>query len=330
MRAVIFDRHGGAEVLRIAEVERPRPAAGEVLVEMAAASVNPADWKTREGWLTFFDLPMPFVGGFDGAGRVVEVGEGVSGLTPGDRVVVMSNMSYGQWGCYAQYARIPAHTLAQLPDSIAFTDAAAMPVGALTSWQAMIESGALKAGETVLVNGGAGGTGSFAIQLARMAGARVAATCGPKNLDYVRRLGAERAIDYRSEDVAAAVEAFAPGGVDLLLDAVGNGSLADAPGLVKPGGRLVMIETLMAGEILPDPARAERRGVELVRSSVVAGNIGRQLKALVEALQDGRIRPPQIEVLPVSRVAEAQRRVEEGHVRGKLVLDLAGPQVWES
>jgi NADPH:quinone reductase-like Zn-dependent oxidoreductase len=328
MRAVLFDRFGGPDVLRIAEVERPRPGPGEVLVRMAAASVNPADWKTRAGWLSFFELPLPFVGGFDGAGRIAALGEGVAGLAAGDRVVVMSNMSVGRWGAFAEYACCPAATVAALPEGVDPIAAATLPVAGLTAWQALFDNGGLQRGESVLVNGGAGGTGSFAVQLARMTGARVAATCGPANLDYVRALGAERAIDYRNEDVAAVVAAFAPGGVDLLLDTVGDGSLADAPGLVRPGGRLLLIETLIADERLPDPERAAGRRVAIVRSSVVQANIGRQLAGLAEALHAGRIRPPEIEVLPAAQVAEAQARVAAGHVRGKLVLDLASPGVW--
>jgi NADPH:quinone reductase len=323
MRAMVIDRFGGPEVLRLAEVARPAPGPGEVLVKVAYAGVNPADWKCREGWLAqFFQYRFPFVLGFDLAGRVEQVGAGVSGLAPGDRVVGYSKQGLGEWGSYAEYVVAMADGVARLPDHLGYAEAAAMPTAAITAWEALFESGRLQAGHKVLVHGGAGGLGSYAIQLAREAEAAVAATCGPHNLDYVRGLGAELAIDYRAGQVSEAVRAWAPEGVDLVLDAVGQGSLPQAVNLVRPGGTVAPIATLIADEIAHDAARAAQRGVHVVPTMSSFQRSGAQLRALVALAGQGALRAPQIAVLPLEQAAEAQRRVQGGHVRGKLVLSV--------
>jgi NADPH2:quinone reductase len=321
MRAMVIDRFGGPEVLHLATIERPRAAPGTVVIEVAFAGVNPADWKAREGWLArYFDYRFPFVVGFDAAGRVAEIGEGVTGLAIGDRVVTASNQGKGERGSYAAFVASDRERVVKLPDHVSLRDAAALPTAGITAWEAVFDVGGIVAGSTVLVNGGAGGTGSFAVQLARMAGARVAATCGPANLDYVRSLGADLAIDYRAEDVRAAVAAWAPGGVDLVVDTVGQGSLLDSIEMVRPGGIVAPIGTLIADEPMPDPARAAERGVRIVPTIADFARQERQLAALVAALGDGRIRAPAIEIVPLAETAEAHRRIAAGHVRGKILL----------
>lgn len=321
MRAIVLDAFGGPEMLHLAEIERPRASPGGVVVQVAYAGVNPADWKAREGWLSqYFDYQFPFVVGFDAAGIITEVGEGVEGLSVGDRVVTASNQGKGERGSYAEYVASDHERVVRLPDHVSFRDAAAMPTAGMTAWQAVFDVGGTSAGKTVLVNGGAGGTGGYAIQLARMAGGRVAATCGPGNMDYVRALGAELAIDYRQGKVREAVCGWAPEGVELVVDTVGQGSLLDSIEMVKPGGVVAPIGTLIADEPTPDPARAEARGVRIVPTISTFENQKRQLKALVEALATGRIRAPEIAVLPLADAAEAHRQVAAGHVRGKLLL----------
>jgi len=321
MRAMVLNRFGGPEVLEPATIERPRAGPGQVVVQVAYAGVNPADWKAREGWLSrYFQYQFPFVVGFDAAGLVAELGEGVTGLAIGDRVVTASNQGKGERGSYAQFVLSDRERVVKLPDHVALQDAAALPTAAITAWEAVFDVGDTKAGQYVLVNGGAGGTGGFAVQLARMAGAKVAATCGPANLDYVRGLGADLAIDYREGKVREAVAAWAPEGVDLVVDTVGQGSLLDSVEMVRPGGIVAPIGTLIADEPMPDPARAAERGVRIVPTIANFARQERQLNALVEALGDGRIRAPQIELLPLEQAGEAQRRVAAGHVRGKLLL----------
>lgn len=328
MRACVIDRFGGPDELHLADVPTPQPAAGEALVRVAYASVNPADWKCREGWLApFFDCRFPFIVGFDAAGVVAALGEGVTEVAVGDRVVTASNQGKGMWGSYAEYTISDVDRVVGLPDTVGFAAAAAIPTAGMTAWQAVFDVANTRAGQRVLVHGGAGGCGSFAIQLACMAGARVATTCSASNIDYVKSLGAELAIDYRNEDVTAAVKRFAPQGLDLVIDTVGQGTLLQSIELVRRGGVVAPIGTLIANEPQPDVARAAANGVTVVPTMSTFPNQGRQLRALVAAMAEGRIRAPALETLALAQANAAHRRVQAGHVRGKLLLRVAGDAI---
>lgn len=321
MKAMVLDHFGGPEVLHMAEIEKPSATPGNVIVEVAYASVNPADWKAREGWLArYFDYQFPFVVGFDAAGIVAEVGEGVTHVKQGDRVVTPGNQGMGERGSYAEFVRAAGERVIPLPDSVSFRDAATLPTAGMTAWQATLDPAPLGPNSMVVVNGGAGGTGSFAIQLAKMAGAKVATTCSAHNFDYVRSLGAELAIDYRNDDVVAALRAWAPGGIDLAVDTVGQGTFVGILPVMKRGGIVTPIGTLIADEATIDPAAAEAAGVTVIPTVSAFPEQPRQLRGLVEALASGKIRIPETTELPLNQAGEAQRRVQEGHVRGKIVL----------
>jgi NADPH:quinone reductase-like Zn-dependent oxidoreductase len=191
-----------------------------------------------------------------------------------------------------------------------------LPTAGITAWEALFDTGRLAAGQSVLVNGGGGGTGSFAIQLARDAGARVGATGSPANHNYLRALGAELALDYRREDLTEAVTDHFPGGVDLLIDTVGQGALARPLDAIRDGGAFVTIGTLVADE--PRPARV--RGIWIETATSRRDREAGQLSALVTMLSSGRIVPPAIEIIQPARAAEAIERLREGHVRGKILL----------
>ncbi|WP_242653415.1 NADP-dependent oxidoreductase [Sphingomonas jatrophae] len=321
MRAMVIDGFGGPEVLHEGEIERPSALPGQVVVKVAYAGVNPADWKAREGWLArYFDYRFPFVVGFDAAGTIAEVGEGVDDLRVGDRVVTASNQGRGERGSYAEYVASDRERVVRLPPQIGFAEAASMPTAGMTAWEAVVEQGEVRPGARVVVHGGSGGTGSFAIQIARMMGARVAATCGPASLDYVRALGAELAVDYRRGRVAEELRAWAPEGVDLVVDTVGQGTFLEAVDLVRPGGVIAPIGTLIADEPAHGGPEAATRGVHVRPTVSTFANQPRQLAALVEAMVAGRIRAPEISEMALTEAAEAQRRVADGHVRGKIVL----------
>lgn len=321
MKAMVISRFGGPEVLQAGEIERPHPAPGHVVIEVAYAGVNPADWKGREGWLArYFDYQFPFVLGFDAAGVVREVGEGVTQLAVGDRVVAASNQGLGERGSYAEFVHAAAERTVRLPASIGLKEACTLPTAGMTAYEATLDNGRAGPDSRVFVHGGAGGTGSFAIQLARMAGAQVATTCSAHNADYVRALGAELVIDYRHEDVYAALKAWAPEGLDVVVDTVGQGTLVDILPVMKRGGRVAPIGTLIPDEAAIDPVQAQADGVDVMLTVSSFPNQPRQLRALVAALADGRLRAPDITVLPLDEAAEAHRRVQEGHVRGKILL----------
>lgn len=323
MKAIVIDRFGGPDVVRVADVPVPPIAPGRLQIKVETAALNPADWKCREGWLERYHKPaFPYVLGFDFAGTVSGVGEGCAGFKIGDRVVGKTEVARGGPGSLAAFTSTPQNLVVHLPAQISYRDAASIPVAGITAWEATFAVGKLDAGQSILVNGGAGGCGSFAIQIARMVGAQVIATAGPANLDYVKALGADHAIDYRSEDVAAAVAKICPEGVDLVLDTVGQGVLPQSVQIAKKGGRVVTIGTLVADEPQPDAAVAASRNVTVATAMSTREREGGQLQLLVDAMAAGKIKAPLIDVLPVARAGEGLERLKAGHVRGKIVLTL--------
>ena len=324
MRAMVIDGFGGPEVFRMGDIPIPEPKAGEVLIRVAYASVNPADWKCREGWLAqFFQYKFPFVVGFDAAGVIAGLGEGVTQYEIGDRVITSSNQGIGENGSYAEYLTVVTDRVAPMADSLDFATGASIPTAAVTSWEGLFGTGDLKAGQTVLINGGAGGMGSFAIQFAKHVGAKVAVTCGPRNIDYVTSLGADLAIDYWSRNVLEAVLAWAPEGVDVIMDTVGQGTLPDAVAMTRPGGVIAPIGTLIVDEPKCDPVEAEQRNVRVVHTMSNRMKAGDQLRTIVGLYNDGVFRAPELTILPLDQAGEAHNRVKDGHVRGKIVLHVA-------
>lgn len=314
MKAMAIDRFGGPEVLHMAEVPTPAPAPGEVLIRIAATSVNPVEWKIREGMLeALFPHHFPLILGWDAAGTVAALGEGVDCFQVGQPVYAYCRKPEIQWGTYAEYVAMSAQAVAPKPGGLSFADAATLPLVGLTSWQALFDVGDLRAGEWVLIHAAAGGTGSMAVQLAKWAGAHVIATAGAANHDYVRGLGADHVIDYGAEDFVRAVEQIVPGGgVDMAYANVGGDVLPRSLAATRQGGRLVSIVNT------PDADQAQARNVAASFHFVTPN--GRELRQLAALVECGRLRPPPVEALPLEQAAEAQERSRQGHVKGKLVL----------
>ena len=329
MKAIVIDRFGGPEVVRVAEMPLPPVAPGRLQIAVEMAALNPADWKCREGWLQRYHQPtFPYVLGFDFVGAVSAVGEGCDGFKVGDRVVGKTEVARGGAGSIAQFTSTLPHLVAHLPDNVSSAVAAATPTAGITAWEALFDVGQFKKGQTVLVNGGAGGCGSFAVQLARMTGGRVVATSGADNVAYVGALGADHVVDYRAGDVAAAVMNLCPGGVDLVLDTVGQGVLPRSVDMTQDGGRVVTIGTLVPDEPQPDAAKAAARGITVATAMSTREREGQQLKDLVAALANGRIGAPDIALLPAARTGDGLERLKRGHVRGKIVVSVNGPADW--
>lgn len=324
MKALVMDRFGGPEVLRIETLERPAAGPGEVLIEIASASVNPADWKTREGKLSkYINYHFPFVLGFDLCGKVVATGPGANRFAVGDFVFGTSQQGVGRNGSYAEFATAYEATLQPLPQGVSTRLAAALPTAGITAFGGLVDVGDIKAGQTVLINGGAGGVGSIAIQIAKAVGASVAATCRAINFDYVQALGCDLPLDYTQDDVADKLRAWAPAGVDLVLDAVGMGSLLPkAAGLVRRGGRYVEIETLISEASEADRAEACQNGFEIMSNMTAIERLPNHLEGLAALLKQGLIASPDIEVVSLAEVPSAHARIEKGHVRGKIVVSL--------
>jgi NADPH2:quinone reductase len=327
MRAVVLERFGGPQELHIATVPRPVAGPGELLVKVAYAGINPADWKDREGHTAaFFNINFPYIIGFDAAGTVAGIGPGVTGFSLGDRVFTPSDHGQGVAGSYAQYITVSRERLVSVPDSLDLQSAAAVPVAALTAWQALFsaEKGNLMARQRVMIHGASGGLGSFAIQFAKLGKAEVATSCSARNLDYVRSLGSDLALDYHNQDFTATIAEWAPGGLDLIIDAVGAGTLPEAWNLLRPGGRLVSIATLVAdGDIEADCAATARRGCHKVYAVMDDTRVVQELSRIAEHLAAGEIRMPPVACLPMDQVRAAHQQIQGGHVRGKLVLRIS-------
>jgi NADPH:quinone reductase-like Zn-dependent oxidoreductase len=307
MKAVRFQRFGGPEVLSYEDAPRPEPKAGEVLVRVHAAGVNPVDWKVRAGHLKGLNPSLPQIPGFDVAGVVERVGEGVERWKAGDEV--FSYLSLRRGGGYAEYVVLRDDEVALKPAKIDFVAAAAVPLAALTAWQALFETAELSEGQTVLVHAGAGGVGHFAVQLAKAKGAKVIATASERNHEFLRRLGADVVIDYRTQKFEELVR-----DADVVLDTIGEDTLERSYGVLKEGGIVVSI----VGR--PDKAKLEPLGLR--GANILVRPEPEQLAEIAALIDAGKLRPEVGEVLPLADARRAQELSEAGHVRGKLVLEV--------
>lgn len=325
MRAIAIEGFGGPEVMHVAEVSAPQPAHGEVAIRMAYAGVNPADWKLREGWLNHFEWfrpSFPFVLGYDGAGTIESVGDGVSGLRPGDRVFAKSDQSFGRWGTFAERLCIAADMVGVVPDGMKLEEAAMLPVAGLTAWHGLFQHGGLEADQSVFINAGAGGVGSLAVQFAAHAGARVLASCSPGNAAYLESLGAERTFDYAAANLAATVVAQA-GQLDLILDGAAAPN-RDLIAILRPGGAYVRIPSLGPDDEVEPDALASERGLRLVKGGIIRKETRGALAAMAALFSQGRLKAPEIEVRPIVEAEDALERNKAGKQRGKVVL-----KIWE-
>jgi NADPH:quinone reductase-like Zn-dependent oxidoreductase len=306
MRAVRQHELGGPEVLAIEEIDRPEPGPTEVLVRVAAAGVNPVDWKTRAGG--GFVREPPFTVGWDLAGEVEAVGFGVTLLSPGDRVFGMPRFPR-EAGCYAEYVVSPSRQLARIPDGLGDVEAAAVPLAGLTAWQTLVETAGVGKGSRVVVLGAAGGVGHLAVQIAKARGAWVAGTASAGKHGFLAELGADDAIDYTSEAVADRAE-----DVDVVFDAVGGDAGIGAVPALRDGGVLVTVSgSSVAG--LRDAA-AGRVRVEGIL--VEPDRMG--MEALASLAADGKLRPHVEQTFALEAAAEAHRLGEQGRTQGKIVL----------
>lgn len=327
MFAMIIDEVGGPEVLHAARVPTPQPGPGEVLIRVVYAGVNPADWKNRQGMLAAFrPYRFPCIIGFDAAGTVAVVGEGVEGFATGDRVFSPTNHGQGAQGSYAEYVVAGSDRLARIPEALRFDQAAALPVAALTAWQGLFDRGHVQADQRVFIHGGSGGVGSFAVQFACRAGARVAATCSSANVEYLKSLGAHKVIDYTQENIARQIAAWAPQGLDYVMDTVGVSTLPYALDLVRRGGTLVSIPTLVDdGDIEAQLAQAAARGVRRVFSTMTDAGSAPTLEKIADLVASGQVVLPPITEFPLREAAAVHRILEQGRNRGKVVLKVSDP-----
>lgn len=304
MKAVRIHAYGGPDVLVYEDVERPAPAAGEVLVRIHAAGVNPADWKVREGYFkAFSNEPLPRILGGDIAGVVESVGSDVTSFKAGDEVYGMTGASGG----YAEYVAVAAGNLALKPRSLDFVQAAAVPVGALTAWQALFDTAGLSAGQRVLIHAAAGGVGSFAVQLAKAKGAYVIGTASGRNTQFLHDLGVDQVVDYTSTRFEDEVHA-----VDVVFDTIGGETQERSWQVLKPGGFLVSIV---------QPPSPETAAARSVRAAVLyAQPDAAELAEIATLIDAGQVKVQVETVLPLTAARQAQELSQSGHTRGKIVL----------
>ncbi|MGA1530584.1 MAG: NADP-dependent oxidoreductase [Kiritimatiellia bacterium] len=316
MQTIMFNRFGDVDVLSPGTIDNPRTGPGEVRIRIIAAGVNPVDAKIRRGLLQG-RLPheMPIIPGWDAAGVIDEVGEGVEDWSAGDEVFAYCRKPVIQFGCYAEYVVVPASFIAAKPARASFNEAASIPLAALTAWQSLYDAANLQAGQTVLVHAGAGGVGGFAIQLAKLRGAHVITTASAVNHPYVHGLGADEVIDYTTMDFREAVRAVHPDGVDVVYDTVGGEVQLKSAEVIKPGGTMVSILAYA------DEAAIQAKGIHTHYVFVSPNND--QLAELAQLYDEQKLSTRIAAEFPLSEAAEAHRRIESGHTAGKMVLRIS-------
>ncbi|MBS1953837.1 MAG: NAD(P)-dependent alcohol dehydrogenase [Cyanobacteria bacterium SZAS-4] len=317
MRALTIHEYGAPDVFKVEEIEKPKPGSHQVLIEVKNSSINPVDWKIRAGHLSLL-IPKhwPRVLGVDCSGIVAEVGDSVRSFAPGDAVFGMSNPLRSQYGAYAQYCICDKDSITKKPDGLSFSDAASIPVAALTAYKAFKLQIKLQPGQKVLINGASGGVGSFAVQIAKAMGAKITATCSADNIEFVRSLGADEVVDYKEQDIRTLSEKF-----DGIFDASAKLNFAAATRMLTKHG--VYVTTV------PDPFTVLGLLTSILGGKkayiVSAGSgafVSQELSAIAEMVLSGQVKPIIAKSVSLEEVPDSQKFSEAGHARGKTVIDI--------
>ncbi len=315
MQAAVIKTFGGIESISIEEVPLPTPQEHEVQIAVRYAGVNPIDWKMTEGHLKDkMESRFPITLGWDAAGTISAIGKKVSQFKMGDAVYAYCRKEIVHEGTFASHVCVKSDAVAHKPKSLSFDEAAAVPLAALTAWQALYDVVQLKAKEKILIHAGAGGVGGFALSFAHLTGAHVITTASATHHDYVKSLGADEVIDYTQENFAEVVLRRYPEGIDALFDTVGGETLKNSYSLLKEKGRLVTIADAV------DSALAAQRSI--VASFHFVHPDGQQLAAIAQLFDKGKIKPPLIQKVPLEEVKSALRNSRTGHTQGKIVLQI--------
>jgi alcohol dehydrogenase len=310
MKAAQITSYGGPEVLKtVDDAANPHAGAGEVLVEVSAAGVNPFDWKVRQGFMKdYFALQFPAVLGGDFAGIIAEIGEGVNGLKIGDEVYGQANAAGGQ-GSYAEFTPVKAGQVAAKPQSIDFITAAAIPLAGASAYQALVEHINLQTGQKVLIHGGAGGIGVFAIQLAKTLGAYVATTASSEDAEFVKSLGADEVIDYKNQKFEEVLKDY-----DAVFDTVGGETNKKSYQILKSGGVLV---SMVDG---PDEQLVKKYGVKYVQQMTQTNQD--KLSKLAGLVDQGKLKVTVDKTFPLGQASEALAYLQNNHPKGKVVINV--------
>ena len=321
MKAVVYERYGSPDVLRLTEIAQPVAGPGQVRVQIHAAGVNAADWHLLRAdpfmarMATGLFKPKRPVLGADIAGVVDSVGEGATRFKPGD--AVYGDLSGCGFGGFAEYAAVPESVLSPKPSNLAFSESAAVPMAAVTALQALRDKGSVGPGKHVLINGASGGVGTFALQIAKVLGAEVTAVCSTSKLEQARALGADHVVDYTREDFTRTGQTY-----DVIIAANGNRSLGDYKRALAPGGVYVMVGGSTSQIMQAVIFGSLRSGGGKKLTNLMAKPNAADLAIITGWIEAGHVKPIMDRTYPFEQTADAIRYVEEGHARGKVVVTL--------
>ncbi|MDB5007101.1 MAG: NADPH:quinone reductase [Mucilaginibacter sp.] len=308
MKAIRIHEFGGPEVMKLDEVPVPRPGANEVLIRVYASSVNPVDWKIRDGIRkNAFPGKLPLTMGWDVSGVIMETGSKVKNLKNGDEVYSRPDPTKN--GAFAEYIVVMADQVALKPISIDHVSAAAVPLAGLTAWQGLFTHGQLQQGQKVLIHAASGGVGTFAVQLAKWKGAYVIGTCSKENMEFVRSLGADEVIDYKNEKFEDRVS-----NIDLVFDTMGGETQEHSLKVLKNGGKLITT-------VKPENQEAAKKK-NILLEGYTAQSYPADLQQLAQLIDEGKLKPVIAKVMNFEEAAEAEEISKKGHVRGKIVLEV--------
>ena len=314
MKAMIIKAFGGSDVFEPQEMPKPQPEANQVLVNVHATSINPVDFKIRQAG-SWAGVKPPSIIGYDVSGVIEAVGEEVKDFKVGDEVFYTPEIFGGAAGSYAQYHVANEAIVAHKPINLSHTEAASIPLAGGTAWDALITRANLQVGESVLIHG-SGGVGTLAVQIAKAAGARVLVTCSSRMVDLVKELGADCAIDYKSQDFVEVVQQTQEMGVDVVFDTVGGSTLAQSIAVTKPHGRMVSIVNTTG-----DLFAAHLKNITL--HFLFLERARYKLDSLRTLIERGKLKPVIDSIMPLSDVAQAHDRIEQGGLQGKIVLEVS-------
>ncbi|MBT2658076.1 NADP-dependent oxidoreductase [Bacillus sp. ISL-18] len=310
MKAIVIERYGGKEQLKEKDMDQPIPGDNQVIVKLHATSINPIDWKLREGYLkAMMPFEFPIILGWDAAGVIEAVGNKVDQFKPGDRVFARPDTT--NRGTYAEFTAVDARLLAKIPDNISFDEAACIPLAGLTAWQCLFDFGEVKKGDKVLIHAGAGGVGTFAIQFAKNAGAYVATTGGTSNVELLKSLGADEVIDYKKENFESVLTDF-----DFVLDSLGGEIQEKSFSILKEGGKLASIVSE------PNQQKAKEKGIKAGIVWLVPN--GEQLAQIGALVEHEKVKVIIGHKYPLTEagIREAHALSETHHAKGKIVIQI--------
>lgn len=315
MKAMALNEFGGLDQLKMMEIETPTPTNNEVLIRIEHTSVNPVDWKIRQGYLKdMMPHHFPLIPGWDASGRIESLGQNVSDFEIGDKVYAYCRKPEVQWGTYAEFITLEARNVAFAPANISSAQAATIPLAGLTAWQSLFDFCKLEKGQTILIHAGAGGVGSLAIQFASHIGAEVITTASEKKQSYVNELGAKHIIDYRKDDFETVVKEKFPSGIDAVFDLIGGETQTKSFNVLRKGGSLVSIVDA------PDESLANDKSVNA--GFVFVEPSRSQLTEIKELIEKSKVLPPPIQEFSLEESQKAQALSERGGVVGKIVIKI--------